>query len=123
MKIYVVTQGEYSNYHIITATTDKIVAEAIAKKFEHNYYRKPDIEVYENAEVYLKPCWRVTFEPSGVASDCESCSSAYQYEDIGNVSEFSFGRICTYVSADTAETAIKIAAERRAKFLARKAGL
>ena len=33
MKIYVVTDGMYSDYHIITATIDKGVAEKIAKRF------------------------------------------------------------------------------------------
>ena len=37
MKIYVVTRGVYSDYHIITATTDKALAERIAKKFDREY--------------------------------------------------------------------------------------
>lgn len=123
MKIYVVTQGEYSDYHIITATTDKSIAEAVAKKFEHDYYRKPDIEVYENAEVYLKPCWSVWFDACGAVTEIDACRSSYQYEDVGKVCRYDFGQTRVCVSADDETAAIKIAAEMRAKFLAQKAGL
>lgn len=42
MKIYILTSGSYSDYHIVGATTDENVAFELKKKFG------ADIEVFEN---------------------------------------------------------------------------
>jgi hypothetical protein len=126
MKIYVVTQGEYSDYHIITATTDKSVAEAVAKKFNSDSYCKPIIETYNDAETMLKPCWYVWFEPSGSVSQVwNESDNYYAYGDIGtcDTPRLCYDKMRVTVSADTEEAAIKIAAEIRAKYLAQKEGL
>ena len=124
MKVYVVTTGTYSDYHIITATIDKSVAEAVAKKFDDEYSHTY-IEEYENAEVLLKPCWFVLFEKDGsVRSIKNASSSCYSYENINQCEMTNAtGDVYVHVSADTAEAAIKIAAERRAEFLAEKEGI
>jgi hypothetical protein len=124
MKIYVVTRGEYSDYHIITATTDKSVAEKVARKISDlSRYYSADAEVYEKAELYLKTGWRVVFDGHGCVSSISEFNSEYQYEDIGNIYPSRNGFLEVYVSADDEKAAIKIAAERRAKYLAQKEGL
>lgn len=126
MKIYVVTQGEYSDYHIITATTDKSIAKAIVKKFQNNGYYEPKIEEYENAEIMLKPCWSVFFYDDGTIHDViDGTYSPYSYEDVGTCCRVGRNRqfIRVVVSADSKEAAIKIAAEKRAKRIAEEAGL
>ena len=53
MKIYAVTDGDYSDYHIIALTVDKERAENLAKIY------KADIEEYEDAQEFPKmPMWK-----------------------------------------------------------------
>ena len=114
MKIYVLTKGFYSDYHVLTATTDLTQAEAIAKKFG------ADIEEYENAEVMLHPCWLIRFDKNGVVCECRMDTDEYGYEEVGLCGFDIAGRVYVHVVADTVEQAIKAGAERRAKFLAEK---
>lgn len=123
-KIYVVTKGSYSDYHIITATTDEEVANKIAKKFSDGWDRA-SVEVYEDAELYMKPVFYVRFEQNGdVHQIYNKSSNVYYYE---NINECNFGvdgkRVYAIVQADNEEHAIKIASEKRAEFLARNAGI
>ena len=114
MKIYVVTKGWYSDYHILTATTDLVQAEAIAKKFG------AEIEEYENAEIMLRPCWLIRFEKNGDVCECHLDDCEYGYESVGLCGYDVNGRVYVRIVADTVEQAIKAGAERRAKFLTEK---
>lgn len=114
MKIYVLTKGEYSDYHIITATTDLTLAEAIRKKFG------AEIEEYENAELVLRPIWLIRFEKNGDVCECGRIESDYGYESAGLCNFDITGGVYVYIVADSVEQAIKAGAERRAKFLAEK---
>lgn len=122
MKIYVVTKGEYSDYHIITATTDLSVAEAVAKKFS-DAYDNAEIEEYDDAEVMLRPMWFLRFAKNGDVCECRLEDSEYGYMDGCECNIDSNGSVYVRIIADTAEVAIKAGAERRAKFLAECEGL
>lgn len=131
MKIYVVTKGSYSDYHIITATTDPEKAKKIAEKFTDKW-DDAKVEEYENSDIYLKNLWYVVFEANGEVKHVHLERSAFYYD--ANDEEY-IGRIrCNphlglsngawiHVFADDEEGAIKIAAEKRAEFLAKKNGL
>lgn len=127
-KIYAVTQGSYSDYHIVAVTLDKEIAEKISAKFS-NGWGECEIEEYGDAEVMLNPAWYIYFDKAGNVCDTTECDSAYGYSKIGEVYEknyLSYGRdyhIYVIVSADDLESAIKIAAEKRARYLAEKMGL
>jgi hypothetical protein len=123
-KIYVVTKGSYSDYHVVTATTDEDVANKIAKKFSDSWDRA-DVEVYEDAEIYMKPVFYVCFEQNGdVHEICDESSNTYYYDNINECDfEVDGERVYAVVQADNEEHAIKIASEKRAEFLARKAGI
>lgn len=127
-KIYVVTQGDYSDYHIVAVTLDHNIAEKIAAKFS-NDWGDCRIEEYGDAEVMLKPAWYIYFDKAGNVCDTTECDSSYGYSRIGEVYENNglyYSRsyhIYVVVSADDLESAIKIAAEKRAKYLAEKLGL
>lgn len=123
-KIYVVTQGTYSDYHIVAATMDREVAEKITAKFTTRY-DECRIEEYGDAEIMLKPAWEINFDKAGNVIATDECTYAYEYEDIGECNERRWGNcdLSITVSADDLESAIKIAAEKRAKYLAEKAGL
>ena len=115
MKIYVVTKGCYSDYHIITATTDE--------KFSEDYsWGKAKVEVYEDAEIFMKPCYFLRFDKSGnVIESREESDSEYGYEQTQG--EDILGNFYTHIPTDSMEAAIKIGAERRAMYLAQKNGL
>lgn len=123
-KIYVVTQGCYSDYHIVAATLDKTIAEKIAAKF-NDPYDDCRIEEYGDAEVMLRPAWEILFDKAGNVINTYECTSAYDYEDVGKCRERLWGNCAlnVTVSADDLESAIKIAAEKRAQYLAEKLGL
>lgn len=120
MKIYVVTKGCYSDYHIITATTDEATAEKIAKKFSDKW-EEAKVEIYEDAETYLKKIWFVRFDTEGNVIELRENSSEYAYEHTNRCSFDVKRRVYIDVCADDANSAVKIAAEKRAEFLARKA--
>lgn len=124
MKIYVVTRGEYSDYSIITATTDRDVAESIAKKFSGGY-SETVVEEYEDAELMLKPCWLVTFQKDGSVAEVKNESDNYfRYHDAGRCwVPVDRRQVAVSVVADSIESAVKIAAEKRAKFLAECEGI
>lgn len=122
-KIYVVTKGSYSEYHIITATTDKNLAKKIAKKFSARW-DKANVETYENTEILMRPVYFVRFGLNGeVVQIMDSSNCEYYYEDINRCGFDAYGQVYVTVVADNADHAVKIANEKRAEFLARKAGI
>lgn len=123
-KIYVITKGDYSYYHIITATTDKKLAEAIAERYSSVgiYGEKTAIEIYEDAEIMMLPTWRVTFDENGALIKC----SGLGYEEgppSGEIYRHRDGTISVYIKVADETTAIKAAAEKRAMYIAREEGL
>ena len=126
MKIYVVTQGINSDYHIIAATLDEERAKILQDKFDDGYsWNETRIEVYEDSEEIVKPLWKVRFNEKGEVGEIEQCDRSYYYGTIHNFGPTlnRYGHVYIQVFADTAEAAIKIAAEKRARYLAEKNGL
>lgn len=122
MKIYVVTKGYYSDYHIITATTDEELAYRIKEKFSgDDYYDEAKVEIFEDAEIFLKQCYFIKFDKGGNVIRIEEEESEYSYEQYE--SEDAKGNFYMSIIADNKERAIKIGAERRAMYLAQKYGL
>ncbi len=122
MKIYVVTRGSYSDYHIITATTDKTQAKKIADKFSDEW-DKAKVEIYDDAEIYLKKMWFVRFDTKGNVNELHVDNSEYSYECVNKCSFDAAKGVFVHVCADDEISAIKIASEKRAEFLAKKAGV
>lgn len=125
-KFYVVTQGEYSDYRILAVTTNYELAEKIAARFTDRW-EKAKIETYENAEVMLRPVWLIGFDKAGNVSFTNECSSVWAYRQVGACHKNHIWAnpydIGAHVSADSLEAAIKIAAEKRAQYLAEQLGL
>ncbi len=116
MKIYVVMKNDGCECSVITATFDENLADAIAKKFDDAY-----VDVHENPENLLKPCWFVRFEKDGSVCEIKNkTSDAYWYQDINKCSFDTQGRVYVAVNADDSIAAIEIAAEKRSRFLAEK---
>ena len=126
MKIYVVTQGYYNNYRIITATTDEEIANKIARKFSC-YGDIARVEVYEDAEFYMKTVFYVRFDKQGKVTEIYNKSKEAVFYKAINECDFDCtvdGRqVYVIVQADNEGDAIKIAREKRTKFLAEKVGI
>ena len=118
-KIYVVTRGDYSDYHIITATINKDIADQIAKKFN------AEVEIYDDSEIYTKTIFGVTFNKVGDVLYCYKLTE-YDYPPNNKIIQHKKNnQTCLYVEveADDTQSAIKIAAEKRAEFLAEQEGI
>ena len=127
--IYIVTTGKYSDYRVVAATTDRAIAEKIRDKFNafsHWTWDEYRIEELQDAEVLLKNVWNVYFKRNGDVWKCEEPDSDYEYKYIGRIVDTiyknDYDMIIT-VEADTETDAIKIAAEKRAEYLAAKNGI
>lgn len=127
MKIYVVTRGFNSDYHIIAATLDEERAKILKDKFDGDCsWNKTRIEVYEDSEEIVKPLWEVFFNDKGEVDDICQNTSSYSYGAIRNFEPQYYNKLRKLhinVFADTTEAAVKIAAEKRAQYLAEKNGL
>ena len=64
MKVYVITAGEYSDYHICAVTDDPVCAENLRTYYTTSPYSYVDIEEYETTEMPEKPktCWHCCYQ-------------------------------------------------------------
>ena len=116
--VYVVTIGEYSDYRIHSMWDSKEKAQEIKELLDHSN----DVEVYElnkfpDDEVVN---WRFTFDSKGNCIKSEIDSYGYEQideDDLGNL------QIDFSTKTFNKEKALKIATDKRAKYLAEKAGI
>lgn len=122
MKIYVVTRGNYSDYHIITATVDPTRAEAIRKLYDGSY-EEARVEVFDSDLILPLLEGQRRFLISFWANGDVYHSYSDMEVDEPNVCEFHNGELYVTCFARDLEHAIKIASERRAQYIAQKKGL
>ena len=123
MKIFIVTSGEYSDYHIDGVFTDKGLAMIFTQKFGG------DIEEWD-ANPFSKEL-RAGYSPflvrmleNGDVSKVEVSTNSYRFID-GNTSwkpswKDGQGNFCFYVLATDEKHAVKIANEKRTMILAQQ---
>lgn len=126
MKLYAVTKGEYSDYHIIALTADKEVAKKIAKMFSYGEYDydQAQVEEYEDGEYLVgKGVFfirvkngEVTQIEDGMADDSWVFAEEVLYDE--TVSKDACGGYYTHVVADCAEKAAKIGKDRIMQYIA-----
>lgn len=124
-KVYVITSGEYSDYHICAVTLNQERAEKLKKFYDKVDYTGAFVEEFETDEGLEKiesgyMPYRVLFTRGG---DVYSVAYEYSLERSDRVWEAFNGGVCVTVWAKDDQSAIKIAAERRAKYLAEKEGI
>lgn len=128
--VYVVTKGCYSDYHICAVTFDKEKAERLRVLFEGNSrldearIEEFDTDTHEDLLLGRKRYY-VSFRKNGdLYSADEKDTWGIEYFEPG-IKEFPRSGACLVVNlyADNRESAIKIAAEKRAKYLAEKEGI
>ena len=119
MKIYVITKGEYSDYHICAVTDDPNKAEILREQYTDRW-DVAEIEEWDTDEPAIKgdsKYYTVDFNCKGEAIRAYE-SSPYSSKNIGAIDKWN-----VELYAKDEETAIKIAAERRAKYLAENQGI
>ena len=134
-KVYVVTQGDYSDYGIVAIYSSRKAAEThIEKGNEHlgeSYHDTLEIEEWTLNEFdpYGKQWYRVVLKKNGDTYSCEPvghkdmsyfAGSFISYASVWNRKGTGVEGIgiCVYVSAKSLEGAVKIANEKRLKELA-----
>lgn len=118
MKLYAVTKGSYSDYHIIALSRSKRRAEKIASLCSDRY-GDAVVEEYEETIIELKPIWRVLFYEHG-----EPRADALSYEEqltcdepLNTVKEGGgYCRFEVYVEAKGVEQAHKISSDLVAQY-------
>lgn len=127
MKVYVITCGEYSDYRICAATLDKEKAEKLKEKFDHYDYTGANIEEYETDEsdyYSMNNLYTVSFRESGDVTRVEEEKIDSYTNELVKMSPMNEdGLLHITVWAKNATDAIKIAAEKRAKYLAEEQGM
>ena len=126
MKLYAVTKGDYSDYHIITLTADKEAAKKIAKMFSDGEYDKAKVEEYEDGKIILgKKLYFVRVVDGNVDDVSEDFSDYYLFDTSVFWGHRNRGKdiYYTHVLTDTAEKAEKIGKDRIMKYIAEKENL
>jgi hypothetical protein len=129
-KVYVITKGCYSDYHICAVTLDKEKAERLRKLFDGGSMDEARIEEWDTEQhVDLlsgrKPYFVLFRENGDVLSvtEDEYCIEYFEPKIFVFHHRYYGDVLKTAVYADSREAAVKIAAEKRAKYLAEKEGI
>ena len=134
MKIYIITKGSYSDYHICAVSTDKKKAEILRKAFDDNDdWRKAQIETYETDQFLTEIENGMKLYLCGVKDDGGMSIITYE-SDLDyivpsdfKVRKYTKGNMApgygVNVFAKDKEHACKIAADKIAEFKAREEGI
>lgn len=124
MKVYVITQGSYSDYHICAVAIDPEQAEKLAKIYSDRYYTA-EVEEYDTEEHREWCDGRIPFEVIFYRDGSHSIWLEDNRLAPGVVVDPHFGSIemKVYLYAPDRDTALKIAYDKRAEYLAQKAGI
>lgn len=134
MKVYVLTTGEYSDYHIIYVTLDKEKAENfvndtnkyVDKNWGYNIVNLEEYDtdvldfVYDNDKIWYAKKLQGEIE---ISFDEEVIGNPYFDEKVNVVKDSWDGGLCVYVSAKDSDHAFKIACDLFAQYEAIKEGI
>lgn len=134
MKVYVITKGYYSDFHICAVTLD----EQEANRLEKIYTDSRDdarVEEYDTDDHQPLLCGRLPYVVTFYADHYDRRTGRYitgntgVYRYIGSSEDFdphvclTDGKDTVYLYAEDSEAAVKIAAEKRAQAKSEKEGL
>jgi hypothetical protein len=126
-KVYIATEGCYSDYHIVTVFLNKKKAELFAE-----YFKDMEIEefdVYDKTKIdELMRCLKLKRDIYFVRMDIDGKTDLVMKEDWGfywfeltmrKKPDFNdWGLLCVYVLAENEKDAVKIVNERRVQLIA-----
>lgn len=116
MKIYVITAGCYSDYHICAVTDNKVSADNLKKLYSD--YEEANIEVYDTTQMPDPPrsYWRVYVDFYGKVESCEQLYFVDVEPDNMYEVTISLNSFGINVFADDDEHAQKIAFDKIAEY-------
>ena len=126
-KVYVITKGCYSDYHICAVTLDKKKAERLCNLVDDGGMDESKIEEWDTEQhVDLlsgrKPYY-VSFRKNGDLYSVDESTWGFEYFESEIIERPKINdSLLVKLYAEDKESAIKIAAEKRAKYLAEKEG-
>ena len=124
MKLYAITRGDYSDYHIIALTADKNVAKQLAKRFSNRdgFYGNATIEEYEDGKFILnKELYYVRMEDGNIVDVTPDLSEYDLYHSsVTHVSLKDHEAYYTHVLAESSIEAQKIGKDRIMQYIARR---
>lgn len=120
-KVYVITQGSYSDYQVVGVALDKEQAERI-QLVKSTYSNPACIEEYDTEDIEvdkdLVPFWRVYFDKDNVKEDdTYPFTGGVPYK----VEEWGYKQYNVIVKAKDKDHAIKVAIDTLAQYKALKA--
>ena len=123
MKVYVITKGEYSDYHICAVATDYEKACILQKKFSAKY-EPAEIEEFDTEDfndIFAKKIlYSVQFDSNGNVKSVYEKGIDYFDQKDNPVLVYNGKEVSVNVFAFNKESAIKIAAEKRAMELSKR---
>lgn len=133
MKIYVVTEGNYSGYHIVFCTLDKARAELFVKRYNKRDYEEYRVEEYDSDRINLfdndRKMFEISMRENGYVSVYEREPCYHDMEcSVNKVTRRKYRNIPAVlyevnVMAEDEEHAKKIGEDLIYEYMARKAGV
>ena len=121
MKIYVVTKGTYSDYHIIMATLDKNIAEKMSK-IHSDRFDKAIVEEYDDGIENNFPTFEVVSNKGKNEIRMVLFYDA-ELEELGKIVDCYNDYYYAYVKAENEQRAEKIFYDLLTEYKARKEGI
>ena len=123
MKVYVITKGDYSNYHICCVSLDRGKADALARCLSDKY-DPAEVEEYDtdDTDAYIEGCkpYIVYFHRNG---SFHFVSSTETISAVPKVDRMKYGEIRVLLMAKDKDHAVKIATDEKTKFIAMEKGI
>ena len=118
-KVYVITKGAYSDYHICTITADPELAKRLAKIYSDDF-NDAEIEEYRLNECNKRQLYGVVFDKHGNIVKIKADEYEIQKEEGIDTWSERDDDITFWVYAKDIDHAQKIAQDKRAEYIARK---
>lgn len=123
MKVYVITSGDYSDYHICAVTLDKEKAEKYAEHIDTGY-QDVNVEEYDtdHIDTYMKygKSFHVEIYMPGFRIDYVYGN---EHERAERIFPHNYTMYGVDVNAKDKDHAVKVATDRLAKYLAEEEGI
>jgi len=129
MKVYVITSGEYSDYHICAVAQSEKKANALKKLFDNQNYTGARIEVYDTKTYQTsRPLFLALYDKEYKKLDLSRIKEDEEYVDLPDEREMNeivpYGLFLrTGINANNRKQAEKIFYDRLAKFKAEEEGI
>lgn len=124
MKVYVLTEGCYSGYHIIGVTLDEEQAKIAADALSNSHFTVNCEEFETNDINVVKPGWKLWEIYFDEKTHAITRIYRSEYPDcLGAVQLMRDKTFCVEVYAEDKEHAIKSASDKLSKYLAEQAGI